>query len=463
MFDLDSALGIEVRRDKLIFAAVSKGLQDFTLKNHKIIENYRELPPLELRNQVAQYLKGDGLNRENVILGLSRDQVIVRRFELPLEVEENLEQVVRFQVEKLEPTEDERSYYDYLVAERDEKNKKILLEIVMVRGGLLDEYLSLFRELNLYPAAVRVSTVGLYQLFALHEDGFPRKEPYVVFNIDPVAVEIALIASGARFFSQRTQVAREDLSFERLVRELDIFLSATELETEAVARIYFTGALGEQFLEEFRSRFQDCEPLLKKANLKHKLTSVSHLDELADSIGLAVSGINKAGPARLNLIPAEKRVIGERPSLVPTVLLAGLLVMMGVAAGTRGYFQQQKLADQIEAEIQKYKPHVEEAMALREQIQQRQAQLAELQNLMKGRQRVLAVLRELTERLPEHAFLQNVNIQGDKVNITGHATSASSLLPVLMNSPQFRSVENRYITPDASVGKEKFNFEMVIR
>ncbi len=44
MLKLDSALGIEIRGDSLVFATVSKGLRDFTLNHCEVLENYKDLP-----------------------------------------------------------------------------------------------------------------------------------------------------------------------------------------------------------------------------------------------------------------------------------------------------------------------------------------------------------------------------------------------------------------------------------
>lgn len=463
MFRLDSALGIEIQGDRLILATIGKGFHDCTLRSSTVIERYRELPSVELQSAVRRYLDANGFNRENVILGLPRSEATIRQIELPLEVEENLDQVVRFQVEKFEPVEEQHSYYDYLVVEKSQEKKRISLQIVMVPQAVIDEHLSLFQELNLYPAAVRLSSVGLYELFSIHEDGFPRKDPYLLLNIHSDSLEIGLLAESG-FLSERASVPPDELTFERVVQEVEVFLSRIDLKDDGVSRIYFTGPSGDQILEEFRTRFDDCEPLLDKVSLKSKSASRRDLDPWTGAIGLALSGMSKLWSARLNLIPEAKRVVGERPSLMPTLLLAGLLLMMGLMLSIREYVQQQRLAAQVSERFQQRQPQVNEALALRDQIQENRSQLAELQELMKGRQKVLLVLKELTEKVPESAFLQNINIQGEKVNITGHADSASALLPVLLNSDYFRSVENRYITPDKSMGnKDKFNFELMIQ
>jgi general secretion pathway protein L len=103
-------------------------------------------------------------------------------------------------------------------------------------------------------------------------------------------------------------------------------------------------------------------------------------------------------------------------------------------------------------------------MNFRKARDQRQAQLNELRALISGQQRVLLVLKELTERIPENSFLQNLNLQGNRISMTGFSSSASALLKTLLDSQYLESVESRYITPDRTQqGREKFSFEATFR
>ena len=55
--------------------------------------------------------------------------------------------------------------------------------------------------------------------------------------------------------------------------------------------------------------------------------------------------------------------------------------------------------------------------------------------------RPLPVLRELTELLPNDAWLTLVSLEGKGVELTGQANAASALIPLLENSPRFERVE----------------------
>jgi general secretion pathway protein L len=448
-----------------VFATVAKGLQDYVLRGCGVVEHYKELPHSDLYAWVQQFAEANGFDRQNVILGLPRDQVVLRQIELPLDVEENLEQVVRFQVDKFQPVEEGQSYCDYIVLERDTEAKKIVLQTLMVPKPVVDECLDLFHELNLYPAAIRVSSVGLFHVFSAHEDSYPKKNPSLVVDLALDGVEFILVGGPEKFFSEKVLLDQDDLSFERLLQELERFFDHLDLADEGIEKIYLSGPLADHFIDDFRAKFGDCELLSERLNLKRNGDSGdSDMSSQLGAIGLAISGTSKSRPGKLNLIPPEKRVIAERPSLVATLLLVGLLVIMGLAVTVREYLQQRQFLGQVEAQIEALQARVDETMILRSQRDQQQAELDELRALITGQQRVLLVLKELTERIPENSFLQNLNIQGDRISMTGFSSSASALLKTLLDSQYLESVESRYITPDRTMqNREKFSFEATFR
>ncbi len=162
-------------------------------------------------------------------------------------MEENLDQVVRFQVDKFQPVEEGQSYCDYIVLERDVETKKIVLQTLMVPKPFLDECLDLFHELNLYPAAIRVSSVGLFHVFSAHEDSYPKNHPSLVVDLALDGVEFVLVGGPEKFLSKKVLLSQDDLSFERLIQELEGFFAHLELADEGLEKIYLSGPFGGHF------------------------------------------------------------------------------------------------------------------------------------------------------------------------------------------------------------------------
>ena len=459
MLNMGTAAGIQILPDKLVLVNVRKGFQDFTVKQSAVLEDFREASAADMRSRLRLQIEDGALKAGNLVLGLPAEEVTLRLIELPIEVEENLEQVVRFQVEKFEPSEEEGSYYDYVVLSRDEAQKKILLQIAMVRQSLLDGYLSLLKELGLYPTAVRLSSLALHQLLAIHKNGFPKKEPVVILDVNPGSVEIVIVVSPQRFFAEKLDVPADNLNADAVIRELYDFVSRFSLKTEGIARIYTAGTLGRELLDELKQRFADCEPLAEKLKVKGQVVR----PEVLTAIGLAATALSKSRSAKINLIPPDQRVVEKKPSLVPTLVLVALLIVMAATAGTREYKQSSKFLGKIDSEVLKLQPQVNEVLALKKQVDEKQKELDEIRTLLHGEQQVLNVLKDLTERLPDDTYLQNLNIERGQVIIFGFSNSAGALIPALRSSNHYKSVLPKYTTKDPITKKEKFNIEAALK
>ncbi len=462
MWTTGSAAGVEILPDKLVFVGLRKGFQGYTLKQQAVIDNYRELSVTELRNQLRPALQANGFNRTNLIAGLPDEQVSVRLLELPLEVEENLSQVIRFQVDRFEPAEEEKSYYDYVILSRDESQKKLLIQVAMVRQSVLDEYLTLLKEINLYPAAVRFSGIGLHQILALHEDGFPKKEPCIVLSVNQETVETVVIVGPDRFFSDKVMVENGPPTPEHVLEQVYGFLSRLRLSNPMIGRIYVTGELATETCDGLRQHVTDCELLTQRLRLKDK-ERAARQPELLPAVGLAASSLSKSSGARFNLIPEARRIIGDKSSIIPTVVLLVLVLILGAAAAVRGYWQQKQLLADVQQQIQELRPRVDEVMRLRQEVENRQAEVTELRDMLKGDQKILLVLKDLTERLPDDTYLNNLQIERGQVTLYGFSDAATNLIPTLRASSHVKSVQQRYITRDPVTKKEKFQFDVVLK
>lgn len=462
MFNLDSALGIEICGDRLLLASVRKGFQEFSLRGHLVIDDFRSIPRNELLSRLGQFARLEGVNRENVVVGLSRTSVVIREVDFPLDVEENLAQVVKSQVDRLEPVEDSRSVYDYVVTRRDEESRRLRILITMAPAAAVEEALDLLREADLYPAAVRFSGLGLGHLLLLHEDGRPRREPVLIVRLEPGFVEVAWVGPEQAVYSQAIAMDTTSADTERVLEIVGEMLSPWEDRLQTLAKLYMTGSLAADRIAEFQALVPDSVLLELGLNLRSKGLGKPPLSLLAGATGLAVSGISRLG-GRINLIPEDRRLVGGRPSMVATYLLAGALVLAGAAEVTRGFFQQQGLADQIRGQIETLQPEVDVAFRLREQVSAKRAELDEMVTLFGRRDKTLLVLKDLTERLPDDTYLQNLQIEGQQVTLQGFSNQASSLLPVLSESPFLEGVKANWITQDARQGKERFNFTARVR
>jgi len=173
------------------------------------------------------------------------------------------------------------------------------------------------------------------------------------------------------------------------------------------------------------------------------------------AVGAALDAVRE-GSVPLNLLPAEGRLRDEGISLTTIVLvaMAGILLLVwGGSALVKDELLRRQLRDQLAAR----EPQVEEAKNLQAEIADYKHQL---DVLAPGQERrALAVLKELSDLIPQDAHLTSVNMRQERITLEGLARSASELVPALDKSKLFRNVS--FSSPTTKVGdKERFTLTL---
>jgi hypothetical protein len=94
---------------------------------------------------------------------------------------------------------------------------------------------------------------------------------------------------------------------------------------------------------------------------------------------------------------------------------------------------------------------------LRKELERRRKLLAVVQTAETGGLQPLPILRELTDTLPPDAWLTTLSLDQNGVEMTGQAAAASTLIPLLENSPRLERVE--FASP-VTRGRDKEQFRI---
>lgn len=187
-----------------------------------------------------------------------------------------------------------------------------------------------------------------------------------------------------------------------------------------------------------------------------------------DSIGLRTSRAGVADEAGrpdpdINFLPAERAGGRFAPGALPAAFLG--LVMLGLAAANLVAPVVQKKA-QIEIltrDMDRLRKDARETSKLRTEI----ARLTDARGVLERERAqntpVTAVLDELTKRLPDDTWLNQLRINGDEISISGFTETAPRLIEIIESSPAFSNAT--FVTPvrpDPKTGKERFNIKLRI-
>jgi Tfp pilus assembly protein PilN len=140
-----------------------------------------------------------------------------------------------------------------------------------------------------------------------------------------------------------------------------------------------------------------------------------------------------------------------------TVGTLAATVILGVAAFLYpGYRAARHLAF-INRKIEALTPEVRAVERVQQELERKRKLLATIVSLESSSAKPLPVLRELTEVIPTDAWLTSLALDTKGVELTGQAAAASTLIPLLENSPRLERVE---FSSPVTRGRDKEQFRI---
>lgn len=161
---------------------------------------------------------------------------------------------------------------------------------------------------------------------------------------------------------------------------------------------------------------------------------------------------------RANLLPSVERPRRRGNLLSATRLLLLLVVLLTVAALIGPIWQKNRFLRELDQEVESLKVQAEEVYDVRSAIEQaRQGSVAVLER--KSEQpRMIDLLRELTDRLPDGTWVQNLDYREGEVQIRGESPQAATLIGLLEKAPGFEEVGFRSsVVQVGATGQERFH------
>lgn len=408
-------LGVLLSSERLVVAAIQgRRVETFVV---------------EAENQAAALraeLDQRGLAPRRVHLGLPRTSATVKPIELPA-VEGELDQMVRFELERHLPFPSEEAAFDFLPLPTRQATTGQSVLIAAAERRVVDGALRLAEEARLRPASLTVATHNLLALVAGR-----RRDTVVWVHGVGADVELLFLAGPALAFSRH--LAAPDAKALRA----EIQRCASLLRWRGAERLWVSGDVSpevERALAEFGGA---AEPPFT-ARARRWLDALGDAPRGAGELALATAVGGRVRP--LELLPPGLRPRRLSRAQRATVGLAAATVILAVAALlVPGYRESRRLAA-LEARIAQIEPEVRATERLLAELERKRRVLATIQSIETTTVRPLPVLRELTELLPNDAWLTLLSMDGKGVELTGQAAAAAALIPLLENSPRLERVE----------------------
>lgn len=113
-----------------------------------------------VKRALRPLLKDQQLDRMRVCLGLPADRALRRVVDLPAAAEENLRQVVAFEMDRLTPFPADAVHYDVHILDRDPESRRIRAELMVLPRAAVDPSVETLRRFGLEPDAVALPRRG---------------------------------------------------------------------------------------------------------------------------------------------------------------------------------------------------------------------------------------------------------------------------------------------------------------
>ena len=520
-------LGLLVERQRIFFVCLKKGLKGISLHHYRILP-LKEVKPEERDDVIASTIEGfiqeSRASKKNLFLGIPRDQVVLKYLDLPLAIEENLGNVLTYELDHYTPFTIEDVYLDYQIISRDKEGQTLKILLVAVKKELIDRYLMILERLNIRPKGVEITSTALCNLqtqrrakknislrtvslervkgwfkksedkeqgeegkekatvakkllsflavFKAGKSPAPSKSLRAVSYLDEHYLELDIIQDSvlaySKAFSLLAPRGAERVPFlrDRISSELDMAALSLNGLKEEIIPLFLAGAdLDGGLVEELRLA-GDLDPrVMDEAAIGVKEGKRRDiLPLLAPAIGVAIKGLKEV-PLSINLIPIHLRP--REIKHLKKIIAGSLLLVFSIIGGVSYYntlVEEETYLEKLTKDVNQVRVEVMAVEQMQKETEEIKGKIRIIEEVKKKDVGKIAILKELTTIIPLDVWFTDFSYREKerKIELSGFAFSASNLISLLEESPLFEKVQ--FTSPIVKGGsvKEYFRLEAVV-
>ena len=392
---------------------------------------------------LAAELQARGLTGRHLRVGLDRRLAVVKAIELPRAAGGDIGAMIGFELERHVPFPAEGVRFDWveLPSGPDEPHHVL---VVAAERRTVERPLGLLAAAHRRPAAV---VIACHELPALLGREAPTSRA-VWAHRHGEATDLLFLDGRRLLMSRRVTTGTTDDLAREIRRSLPMLRWS---DCEAVWLSGRDAAAGIPDLAALMGVSVSAPPYAPdRAAL---VAALPVEDEGPALLALAVA-VGPRSPL-LNLLPSQARPWTPSREQLVTVGIIGVTALLGLTLALTHVIKTERHLGRLSQEIRRLDPEVKAVERLATELGGKRRMLAALQAAQDGRIPVLPVLRELTETLPQGAWLQGLTLDRQGVELVGQSDAASALIPLLEASERLERVE--FTSPvTKSQNKEQF-------
>jgi len=398
-----SGIGIEIGAAHLEVVAARVRPGRIHVLGRLTIENYATRPAAEWGNEYSVFSKSLGIGHLSATVLLPRREVIVRQLAMPGVAPKDLENAIRYQLDSLHPYGDEDVAWGWSALSAG----AVLVGIA--RRATIDRYITLFTEAGIAVSSFTFSAAAVHA--AIRLNGAASAEGFVA---------LSRTASGA------CEVYGESPA--RPVYSAEFELAPERAVVIALSELRLPPATAPHALEEILPKpyVNPIENDLSRNALPYATALAGACPRLAPSA---------------NVLPPEHRRFSSRALFVPSLILAGLLLLVAGAGVVYSAWADRQYLRKLNAEIAQWEPKARRAAALDRDTEKVKARIQLLDEFHRQTRVDLDTLNELTRLVEPPAWTNMIEINRDNVRLGGEAPQVAPLVKILDSSPFFQGTE----------------------
>ncbi len=455
-----TGLGVSIEKEFLSVVCLKASFREVKLEAQAVYQLPAEKPLEErltvARNMIREFLEKNHILATDIYLSIPRNLAVIRYIELPLAVKENLRETLGYEMEKYTPFSADDVYFDCQIISEDREAGTLKALLVAAAKDAVGPYAGLCEDLETGISGMEISSTALASYFS-HGGAAGHAGSSAILYVAGGRIELNLVRNNLLLYSRHVEVEEDGSDLSAVVRhELEILDEDLDDGEEKppvtfcgprVDDTFFTYPGGENLFEIHRLDFPD-----------GRISS----HELMPAYGCALKAIQKT-PMDINLLPVGLRKKPGRAGYYAMLILGGLLVLSLLSWGGGMIVRERLDLERLDAKIGQLSAQVAGVGEMRARCDKLEEQIEYLNNLGGNRVSVLNILRDLSDIIPQSAWVNSFSVSGDDVKIEGYAESASELIPLLEESPLFGDVAFMSTITKTRDGKERFRIGLKIK
>lgn len=436
--DYLDGLGIAIGTHEIGLVHTSKRFLQVTLKKVRTLplpepDSDQPARPAFVRRAVADFLQDIGTVPDQTVLCLPRTEASVSRLVVPETARGSLDQVIRYEVERLLPVRADEIYYDYLTTEEGGEERRLGVVIFCFPRQTVDPLVELLAEQNLRPQSVTLSSAAQTATLLACCPAKPGQQ--ILAARENGSLELNFLNEQRLVASQTVPVAR--------VAEAD---ALTDMLARGIARNFPGSAPDTVPVSTWDERGTlplSVEPELDLAHMAQEQfpllnADTAHSAVTCSAIGAALQAVGEG--SEVNVLPAENRARREKLLSPLTLAFVGCILILGLVWATEIVLQERRTLNHVQDRIQALAPEVRRVQEDEEEARHLHAQLQTLRS--ETRIRLTPLLEDISERIPQQVYLTAFRFRNGGVELTGVAKtgSAADLVGALEGSPCLQDV-----------------------